>query len=187
MRHSKQLENGWWRYWKWAVVVVKTGCRQAYYINFAKATHAERAGDRLDAWPPSTLKPSVSSPKFSGTQHNVCRTHEISSSMLILYIMLPCLFLLLTRNLNFPLSHSSSQRAVKFMDTYSSPSLNDHSFLRGSGLQLWFNYQSRMFAGKSRYKMNAVLDGIILMLNMLPCSMTSVLGYGGFQKRGFDA
>ena len=44
----------------------------------------------------------------------------------------------------------------------------------GSGLQLWFNHQSRTFAGK--YKLNAILDGISLMLNTLQFS-TRVLGY----------
>ena len=52
----------------------------------------------------------------------------------------------------------------------------------GSGLQLWFNYQSRTFAGK--YKWNAALDGINLMLNMLLCS-SWVLGNREFRD-GFS-
>ena len=60
-------------------------------------------------------------------------------------------------------------------------SLISLGLITGSGLQLWFNYQSRTFAGKSRYKMNTDLDGIVLMLNMLPCSTTSVLGFREFQ------
>lgn len=43
-----------------------------------------------------------------------------------------------------------------------------------SGRQLWFNYQSRTFAGK--YKLNAILDGISLMLYLLQFS-TMVLGF----------
>lgn len=44
----------------------------------------------------------------------------------------------------------------------------------GSGLQLWFNHQSRTFAGK--YKLSAVLEGINVMLGLLQFS-TWVLGY----------
>ena len=56
----------------------------------------------------------------------------------------------------------------------------------GSGLQLWFNYQSGTFAGK--YKLSAILDGIVMMLNMLEFS-TRVLGIrharGGFSAHDF--
>ena len=53
-------------------------------------------------------------------------------------------------------------------------SLISPGLLLGSGLQLWFNHQSRTFAGK--YKLNAILDGVGLMLYMLHFS-TRVLGY----------
>lgn len=53
-------------------------------------------------------------------------------------------------------------------------SLISPGFIISSGLQLWFNYQSRTFSGK--YKLNATLEGIYLMLNMLQYS-TRVLGY----------
>ena len=61
-------------------------------------------------------------------------------------------------------------------------SLISPGLIIGSGLQLWFNYQSRTFAGK--YKLNAILDGIILMLNLLKCS-TRVLGHREFRE-GFS-
>ena len=73
-------------------------------INIAKATHAERASDRLDAQTPRTVIVSVSIYYVLLDSHNLCRTHE--TSMLDLYVMLPCLYLPLTCN---HLSHSTSR------------------------------------------------------------------------------
>ena len=53
----------------------------------------------------------------------------------------------------------------------------------GSGLQLWFNHQSRTFAGK--YKSTAILEGIVLMLNMLKFS-TRLFG-NRLVRDGFSA
>jgi hypothetical protein len=70
-------------------------------VHFAKATHDERASDRLDARTPWALKLSVSIPRFTVC---VVLTRHL---LLAPRIMLPCLFLLLTRN--FSLSHSPSR------------------------------------------------------------------------------
>ena len=59
--------------------------------------------------------------------------------------MLFCLFIILTYN--FPLSHPP-QTGEHPLRTTLLQTLTLPGLVLGSGLQLWFNYQSRTFAGK---------------------------------------
>lgn len=111
-------------------------------INFAKATHAERASDRLDARTSWTVKLSL----FI----SCCLAYFFFSPTTSLFVIAP---------LGLPRRIDEHPLLTIVRRSLIAPGL-----IIGPGLQLWFNYQSRTFAGK--YKLNAVLDGISLMLNM---------------------
>ena len=84
----------------------RSRCKVIPSVNFAKATHAERASDRLDARTAWTLKLSVSTTYYVLRDINSV-SYSRNIYFLALYIMLPCLFLLVTHD--FPLSHCTSR------------------------------------------------------------------------------
>jgi hypothetical protein len=78
-----RIEFGWKGKGKWTENGKKTKRSRCKVpipsINFAKATHAERASDRLDARTAWTVKLSVSSIYYVlRDSQNLCRTHDTS-------------------------------------------------------------------------------------------------------------
>jgi len=130
-------------------------------VNFAKATHAERASDRLDARIHWTWKLSL----FI----SCCLAYYFFSPTTSLYLIPPLG--------HDPRIDEHPLRAIVMR------SLIPPGRILGSGLQLWFNYQSRTFAG--RYKLRAILVGIDLMLFCMLQFSTRVLGYIDF-RAGFS-
>jgi len=159
-----RIEFGWKGKGKWTEngkKMKRSRCKVPIpSINFAKATHAERASDRLDARTAWTVKLSL-----------------FISCCLAYFFLSPTTSLFLIAPLGLPRRIDEHPLLTIVKRSLISPGL-----IIGPSLQLWFNYQSRTFAGK--YKLNAFLDGISLMLNMLLCS-SWVLGNREFRD-GFS-
>ena len=96
-------------------------------VNFAKASHAERASDRLDARTPWTLKLSVSvlrNSQFMSYSRDIFYSSSLYHPALPISSSHPQLP-------SFSL-HLSAYFVVNSMNTPSSPSLRGHSLLQGS-------------------------------------------------------
>jgi len=107
-------------------------------VDFAKATHVERASDRLDARTPWTVKLSL----------------YISFCLAYFFFSPATLFLI--SPLGLPRQNDEHPLLTTIKRSFISPGL-----IIGPGLQLLFNYQSHTFAGK--YKLTAILNGINLI------------------------
>lgn len=110
----------------------RSRCKVIPSVNFAKATHAERASDRLDARTAWTLKLSVSTTYYllcsPGHKFSVVLTEHLFSSSLY-HAALP-ISSCHPRLPSFSLHLSVS--LVKLMNIRFSPPLSDQSSLRGS-------------------------------------------------------
>ncbi|KAF8811336.1 hypothetical protein BYT27DRAFT_7161118 [Phlegmacium glaucopus] len=128
-------------------------------LNFVKATHRERASNRLDGSINWTVK-------------------------LLLFISCCLAYFFFSPTSSFlipPLGLPNPEVDKFWLHNALTHSLIFPGFIVGSGLQLWFNRQSHTFAG--RYKLCAVLEGLRIVLGTLEFS-TRVLGNreirGGF-------
>jgi hypothetical protein len=96
-------------------------------VNFAKATHAERASDRLDARTPWTVKLSVS--VYYILWDSVLYSRNIFYASSLSHVALPIIS-------SHPQPPSFSSRhsvpLFKLMNTRSSPSSGGQSFFQGS-------------------------------------------------------